>query len=375
MSTLSPRSPSPSGRRWLVPFALRAACFLLVAATAGFGQSSDQRAAAPERGALRVGVTENPPFARRDGDRWVGLVPDVWSAIGQRSGYRIEYVPLHGDVAAALKAGAIDVGPPMTISAERVRTMPFTPPLLASGLAVATVVDRGWNWSAELSGLWTSGVFRVIGGIVLANVLVGLALWAIERKRNPSNFGGAAPEGVASGIWCSIATMMTVGYGDRVPITWAGRALCFVMMLSGVIIISLFTASATSALTVSHLQTRVHTAADLRHVAVAAIPGSDAEAYLRRHACPILSVPDAVAARQALTRGDAAAFVDDRIALRAAFEHQPGRFTILPLNLEEEFFAFPITSDAATQRRVIVALQEFIDSDEWDRIDAAYLGE
>lgn len=333
-------------------------------------------AVVPPEPVFRVGVTENAPFAHRDGERWTGLVPDMWTAISRRSHVRVEFVPVAGeDAAGRLAAGTIDVGPPQTITAARIRTTSFTPPILATGLAMVTGEARSWNWRAELTGLWDSGVVKVLVGIVFANLLVGVALWAIERRRNPANFGGKPQDGVASGVWCSVATMMTVGYGDRVPITWAGRMLCFMMMLSGVIITSLFTAAATSALTVAHLQPRVRTASDLKHVVSAAVAGSPGEEYLRRHSFPVLAVPDVAAARQALAHGDAAAFVHDRIELRAAFDRQPGRFVILPLNLEEEFFAFPLTADPQTQRRVNVALQEFIDSDEWDRIDAAYLGE
>lgn len=325
---------------------------------------------------FRVGVTENAPFAHHDGDRWTGLVPDIWNAIGRRSQARVEFIPIaRENLGARLAAGTIDVGPPTTITAERIRTTAFTPPFLATGLAMATIEERAWNWRAEILSLWDSGVVKVLVAIILANLLVGVALWAIERNRNPTNFGGKPTDGVASGIWCSVATMMTVGYGDRVPITWAGRMLCFTMMLSGVIVTSLFTAAATSALTVAHLQPRVRAPSDLKHVVSAAVAGSSGEEYLRRHSFPVLTVPDVAAARRALAQGDAVAFVHDRIELRAAFDRQPGRFIVLPLNLEEEFFAFPLTADPQRQRQVNVALQEFIDSDEWDRIDAAYLGE
>lgn len=341
------------------------------------GVAPARAAAPPPEATLRIGITGNPPLAMRTpGGTWTGLVPDIWNAIGRREHLHIDYVPVGGDdVASLLAAGRIDVGPAMTLSGARVERMAFTPPILATGLAMVTVEDRGWNWRAMAHSLWASGLIKVLGGIVLLNVLIGALLWAVERKRNPGNFGGDAAQGFASGIWCSIATMMTVGYGDRVPVTWAGRALCFVIMLSGVIIVSLFTAAATSALTVAHLHPRVHDVHDLAHVVSVAIAGSDGAAYLRRHALPRRTVPDLAAATEALARGEAAAFVDDRLELRAAFSRAAGRYTILPLNLEEEFVAFPVTAEPGRQRRIDVALQKFLDSDAYDRIDAAYLGD
>lgn len=332
--------------------------------------------APPPTARLRVGIMEDPPFATKTDGKWKGLTVDIWDAIARRADIAIDWVPVtRRDVADHLAGGAVDVGPALTLSTERVRALNFTPPILSSGVAIATIENAGWDWRAMLDNLRTSGVFRVFGAIVLTNVVIGLLLWLIERRRNPGNFGGSAGQGFASGVWCSISTMTTVGYGDKVPVTWPGRLLCFVVMLSGVIVISLFTAAATSALTVAHLRPRVSNAEDLRHAVSVAIDGSAGADYLRRHSLPAMMVPDWGSAVDALEHGTASAFVHNRVELLAGLRRHPGHVAVLPLNLEEDFYAFPLSSDAAVQRRISVALQEFLDSTDWDRIEAAYLGE
>lgn len=325
---------------------------------------------------LRVGLMEDPPFSTNASGTWKGLTVDIWGAIAQRAGLTVQWVPVtRRDIADQLAAGTIDVGPALTITSSRVRTMTFTPPILSSGMAIATIENVGWDWRAMLRNLWTSGLFGVFGVIILANLVIGFVLWLIERRRNPTNFGGAPAQGFASGVWCSISTMTTVGYGDKVPVTWAGRVLCFIIMLSGVIVISLFTAAATSALTVAHLRPRVHNAEDLRHAVSVAIDGSAGADYLRRNGMPLITVPDWGSAVAALEHGDAAAFVHNRVELLAGLRGHPGHVAVLPLNLEEDFYAFPLSTDMLVQHRVNVALQEFLDSTDWDRVEAAYLGE
>ncbi len=331
---------------------------------------------APSPARLRVGILEDPPFATHADGKWKGLTVDIWDAIARRADIPVEWVPVtRRDVADHMAAGTVDVGPALTLTTDRVRAMSFTPPILSSGVAIATIENAGWDWRAMLENLRTSGVLRVFGAIVLTNVVIGLGLWLIERRRNPTNFGGSAGQGFASGVWCSISTMTTVGYGDKVPVTWPGRALCFVVMLTGVIVISLFTAAATSALTVAHLRPRVRNAEDLRHAVSVAIDGSAGAEYLRRHSLPTMTVRDWSSAVDALEHGTASAFVHNRVELLAGLRHHPGHVVVLPLNLEEDFYAFPLSSDATVQRRVSIALQEFLDSTDWDRIEAAYLGE
>jgi voltage-gated potassium channel len=55
-------------------------------------------------------------------------------------------------------------------------------------------------------------------------------------------------------MWWTVVTMMTVGYGDRVPITPFGRLVGVMVMFSGVAVISLLTAGISSALVTRRLR-------------------------------------------------------------------------------------------------------------------------
>lgn len=59
--------------------------------------------------------------------------------------------------------------------------------------------------------------------------------------------------GVGEGLWWAIVTATTVGYGDVVPKTKGGRFLALLWMFSGIVIISSFSGSVSSYLTVLSL--------------------------------------------------------------------------------------------------------------------------
>ncbi len=79
--------------------------------------------------------------------------------------------------------------------------------------------------------------FRLVQVFALAvvlNILFGLLFYLAEQPLQPNL-------SVSDGIWWSMVTMTTVGYGDLSPQTWAGRFLvAYPCMLFGIAIIGYF---------------------------------------------------------------------------------------------------------------------------------------
>jgi voltage-gated potassium channel len=73
----------------------------------------------------------------------------------------------------------------------------------------------------------------------LAGVTVGLcasvAVYECERVKQPEEFGR-----ISDGAWYVLATVTTVGYGDKVPKTSEGRLVGAVVMLSGLVLFGTF---------------------------------------------------------------------------------------------------------------------------------------
>ncbi|MDX8410922.1 MAG: ion channel [Mariprofundaceae bacterium] len=68
-------------------------------------------------------------------------------------------------------------------------------------------------------------LFVVFGGIALGAVLAGNVIYTLEPETFSSAFDGA---------WWGVVTMTTVGYGDVVPHTIAGRLIAIAPMVVGI---------------------------------------------------------------------------------------------------------------------------------------------
>jgi voltage-gated potassium channel Kch len=71
-------------------------------------------------------------------------------------------------------------------------------------------------------------------GIVLVG---GVIVWAFDRRDFPD---------LGSALWYTLQTVTTVGYGDHVPTTEIGRVVGASVMVVGVALIAILTASITS---------------------------------------------------------------------------------------------------------------------------------
>ena len=68
--------------------------------------------------------------------------------------------------------------------------------------------------------------------VLVAAIILGTLMYSVEAEANP------AFKSVPTGIYWAVVTITTVGYGDVVPITTAGRFLSVIVMLLGYSVIA-----------------------------------------------------------------------------------------------------------------------------------------
>ncbi|MFZ0391682.1 MAG: ion channel [Calditrichia bacterium] len=91
-----------------------------------------------------------------------------------------------------------------------------------------------------------SGYFRryrlltLMGLITLVTVCGALVISFVEARANP------ALDSFTGSVWWVLVSMTTVGYGDIVPVTGAGRFLGVLIIFAGVALVSMFTATISS---------------------------------------------------------------------------------------------------------------------------------
>ncbi len=78
----------------------------------------------------------------------------------------------------------------------------------------------------------------VVGATTLLMFIAALAVLDAERGRPDANI-----DGFGDAMWWSFATVTTVGYGDRFPLTGQGRAVAAGLMLTGIALLGVITAT------------------------------------------------------------------------------------------------------------------------------------
>jgi voltage-gated potassium channel len=81
-------------------------------------------------------------------------------------------------------------------------------------------------------------VTYVLGVTIAAVVLASLGVWTVERHARGANI-----KTLPDGLWWSFTTITTVGYGDRFPVTPQGRLIAVGLMLTGIALLGVITAS------------------------------------------------------------------------------------------------------------------------------------
>lgn len=87
------------------------------------------------------------------------------------------------------------------------------------------------------------GVFETVAQAVAAAVSLVVAIGSLAVLDAERGAKGANIQSFGDALWWSITTITTVGYGDRYPVTTAGRCVAVVLMLMGIALIGVVTAS------------------------------------------------------------------------------------------------------------------------------------
>lgn len=106
----------------------------------------------------------------------------------------------------------------------------------ARPLKILTIFTQGTMLASS------KGRVKTMQAVALSMVLllwIG-AVWVLSAERGAP---GASISNIGDAIWWAIVTVTTVGYGDFTPVTTTGRIVATIMMLIGIALIGVVTAS------------------------------------------------------------------------------------------------------------------------------------
>jgi len=327
---------------------------------------------------LTVATRHVPPFAiKADDGTWSGITIQLWDDLAKE--LNIEYELRETGIAEmieGLQDGTYDVAAAaLTMTAEREEQIDFTHAYFNGGLGVAVSAQPA-GFSAFLGRLFTLRFAQAVAALGVLLLVVGVLVWVVERKRNKEMFGGGVAKGLGSGFWWSAVTMTTVGYGDKAPVTIAGRLIGLVWMFASIIVISSFTAAIASALTVSQLESSINGPEDLPGRTVATVKDSTGATYLKDNRIRMRSFDSPKAALEALAAEKVDAVVYDAPILRYLVNNELDlSLRVLSGDFQPAGYAIALPKGSELREPLNQGVLRMVAAPDWQDLTFRFLGQ
>ena len=348
-------------RAWTGMPVLRLAVLLFLLLAPGMAGAQD---------VITVGVVERPPFAMLESGTYSGAAVDLWRMIAERMGLSYELVPVPpGGALEALRGGA-DLVLPVDVSTGMSAAADLTQPFHIGPLGIAETGSP--RLLSVVSGLLTLEFARLIGALSVLLLVVGAAVWAVERRSNDEMFNRTPLRGLGDGFWWAGVTLTTIGYGDKAPATFAGRAIAMVWMLVGLAVSAALTAALVTIAGGQSGEARMPRTVEDRSVAVA--DGSAAAGYLAIEGVPATRYEDALAALRAVADGRADVAVGAASVLSHVVAEEDLGLTVRPSVHDPVMMAIALPPGSALARPVNRALLGLVQSETGGDLMRRYLG-
>ncbi len=325
---------------------------------------------------LRVATTLTPPFVIDDGESGLrGIDVDLWNRVAEDLGVQTGWhVTTLQEALDSVANGESDIAiAALTISRERESRLDFTHAYYNTGLGIAIGSDSsGSGVFAVIRGLVSLAFLQAVGALALVLLVSGFLMWLFERKANSEQFPKGI-KGLGDGFWWSAVTMTTVGYGDKAPVTFPGRAVALIWMFTSIIIIAAFTGGIASAITVGALDDQVRGPEDLPDVRVAAPAGTTAIEYLRSHGVRPNKVASIEDAFDLLANDEVDAVVHDAPVLRSIARERDG-VRVLEATFAPQSYGMALPQGSERREDINRAVLAETSSPEWQSLIERYLG-
>ncbi|OUS24114.1 hypothetical protein A9Q98_14215 [Thalassotalea sp. 42_200_T64] len=333
----------------------------------------------PDKPVLRIGTMHAPPFAIKAPDgSWSGISIELWQAMAKdlNLSYQFEEHSLQGLLDGVNDGSLHAAVAAITITEERESLMDFTHPIHSTGFAIATKSDEQTNlWLSTFQQLFSLQFFQVVASLFGLLFAVGWLMWLVEHKHEAKSDDSHTIRRVSEGFWWAAATMTTVGYGDKTPLTTTGRALGVVWMFTALIIVASFIAAFSSILTLQKISSNVNNINNLSKVQIATVPGSTSERFLKNNGYMTHEFPSVSDGISAVANGKIDAMVYDAPLLRYFVQEEfQGLIEISPVTFERQDYGFAVPENSQLREPLNRILLRIVRSDNWNVKLEKYMG-
>lgn len=327
---------------------------------------------------MRVATKTFTPFAFEQNGQFVGFSIDLWREIAKELNvdYNIYGEKTISDLLDSVSDGYADVGMAgITITAAREERMDFSHAFFESGLQILVLKETIYPWQFLFAFLFSPILWSAILFLLFVIAIAAHLIWWLERKNNPQMFPEKYADGIWEGFWWAVVTVVTVGYGDKAPLGKAGRIVATIWMFTGVLLISYFTASVTSALTVQRLDNQITTIQDLYNKSVGTVRGTTADDFLASTKAYVVLFDSIEDAYTALYDGKIKAIVYDAPVLRYYSRTDgAGRVKVVGSVFAKQSYGIALKSHSPDRKSINQAILTLKEDGTYQRIYEQWFG-
>ncbi len=302
---------------------------------------------------------------------WLSI--DLWRKIAaaQNLNYRFQtYNDLIG-IIKALDYKEIDLTiNPMNVTASRLQKFEVTQPFFISSIGMATPFISRSQFEVFIKNFFSLNFLKVILMLALIIFVFGALLWIVERRNNKYQFRPGIL-GLFDGLWWSAVTMTTVGYADKAPKTTFGKTIGIISIFTAVIIISSFTATIASTLTVSRFESKIKNLEDIKLIEkIGAVGASSGEDFLLlNEITPQQTFASPIQGLRALAKKEIDVLIFDRTILKYLISNyqMSEKVQLLPITFNQQYQSFILPKNSPHYHPVNAELMNQLQQVSWQK--------
>jgi polar amino acid transport system substrate-binding protein len=331
----------------------------------------------------KIAVKPLVPFIIKEGDIYSGFTILLWDKIAEKLNIDYEYydVSATSQLMDEVESGRADLAfGGLVISSERVEKASFSQPYFSSGQRIMVLRNENEGLQSVTSNLasiiFSPQIIEALFFLIALMFISANLVWFFERKKNPDMFPSHYVRGVFEAFWWSAVTVTTVGYGDKTPKSKIGRGFALIWMFTGIFLISFFTATVSSTLTLSKIKGEINSVEDLAGKQVGTTRGSLIAPYLKRKGIRVFEYPNIEKAYLGVKKGLLTAVVYESSVLKYFVTNiDNGRFEIVGNEFKNKYYGMAIGEDSGLEHHVNVELLKFQENGVYDRLYRLWFGD
>lgn len=338
-------------------------CFQIVV----YGQQDSLAATTNKE--LVVGVYSQPPYViKGQNGSWDGISIKLWRGIAEDMDLNYRFTEVERETPIdGLQQGA-DIILTGKVTAEAENLVDFSHIYHTADLGLAK--PQTANLSAIVKAFFSERFWYIAGSLSVLLLIVGAIIYFLERKQNEDQFGGdrSVVKGIGSGFWWAGVTMTTIGYGDKAPQTFFGRAVALIWMLVAMGVTAVLTASLVSAVMGGSGKNKVSVPNDLRNMKIAAVENSPAAEYLNTERVSYQSFPDIQTALEAANKNDMDAVLHSVPVMRYQINNDTDiSLQVQSVMVDPDYYALAFPAGSELREPVNLALLRIIKTPLWQQ--------